>query len=119
MSNTLTISLHNLHFFAYHGLYAEEKKSGAEFEVNVSVAFQPGKMITALVETVNYENIFSLVKSEMQKPRELLETLAMDITQAIYLSYPSIKKIEISISKLRVPITGFSGSIAVRYEKEF
>ena len=119
MNNNLTISLNKLHFFAYHGLYAEEKKIGAEFEVSLSVSFQPEDKVTALDETVNYQKLYSLVKTEMKKPKELLETLVMEVAQAIHLSFPLIKKIEISITKLEVPISGFTGNVAAKYYKEY
>jgi dihydroneopterin aldolase len=119
MNNHLTISLNKLHFFAYHGLYSEEKKVGAEFEVSLSVAFQANDKITSLDETVNYEKLYALLKNEMQKPRELLETLVIEITQAIHLSFPAIKKIDISITKLQVPIVGFTGNVSVISSKEY
>ena len=119
MDNHLTISLNKLRFFAYHGLYAEEKKVGATFEINLSVSFSANDKITDLDETVNYEKLYALLKNEMQKPRELLETLAMEITQAIHLSFPSLKKIEITITKLQVPLVGFTGNVSVKYSKEY
>lgn len=115
----ITIELNNLHFFAYHGLYAEEKKIGAEYEVNLLVSFFPENKITALEETVNYEKLFLLLKTEMQKPRELLETLTMEITQTIHFTFPSVKKVEISITKLRVPVIGFTGNVMISYSKEY
>jgi dihydroneopterin aldolase len=119
MQGEITIELKKLHFFAYHGLYAEERKTGNEFEVNLAISFIPADKITALDETVNYEELYQLVKSEMQKPRDLLETLAMEITQAIHLSFSRVKKIEISIAKLQVPIIGFTGTVDVKYFKEY
>ena len=119
MNNVFTISLTGLRFFAYHGLYPEEKKLGAEFEVNVFVSFLPPDKITGIEETINYVKLFELLKEEMQKPRELLETFLMEITQSIHLSFPSIKKTEISITKLQAPIVGFKGDITVKYSKEF
>lgn len=119
MNDTIIIRLNNLHFFSYHGLYKEEKMIGAEFEVNLTVSFTPPDKIIALDETVNYEKLYQLVKEEMQKPRELLETLVVEITQAIHLSFPQIKKIDISICKLRVPIESFIGNIEVKYSKEY
>lgn len=115
----LTISLNHLHFFAYHGLYAEEKKIGTEFEVSLIVSFPAGNTISDLDNTVNYEKLFHLLKDEMQKPRELLETLVMEVTQSVHQSFPSIKKIEISITKLHPPIRGFTGNVSVKYLKEF
>ncbi|HWC52651.1 MAG TPA: dihydroneopterin aldolase [Chitinophagaceae bacterium] len=119
MNNTITIKLNKLLFFAYHGLFPEEKKIGAEFEVNLEVSYHPVDKITALEETIDYGKLYQLLKAEMQKPRELLETFVMEVAQIIYLSYPSIKKIELSVTKLQAPIAGFTGNVAVQYSKEF
>lgn len=119
MNDILTISLNHLRFFAYHGLYAEEKKIGAEFEVNLIVSFPAENTISELNNTVNYEKLFQLLKDEMQKPRELLETFAMEVSESIHQSFPSIKKNEISITKLHPPIKGFTGNVSVNYLKEF
>jgi dihydroneopterin aldolase len=119
MNNTITISLNKLRFFAYHGLFSEEKKIGAEFGVDLHVSYHPTDKITALDETIDYGKLYQLLKAEMQKPRELLETFVMEVTQAIYLSFPFVKKIDISITKLQAPIAGFTGNVAVQYSKEF
>jgi dihydroneopterin aldolase len=55
----------------------------------------------------------------MQKPRHLLETFLMEVAEIIHASFPQIKKIEISITKLHVPISKFTGTAGVRYSKEY
>jgi 7,8-dihydroneopterin aldolase/epimerase/oxygenase len=120
MSATITIELNNLHFHAFHGLYAEEKKTGNEFEVNLCVSCIPVEgTITDLTHTVNYTKLYELLKAEMQKPRELLETFVMEVTEQIYSSFPQIKKVKIGIAKLHPPIPKFTGRVGVVYEKEF
>jgi dihydroneopterin aldolase len=120
MSNLLTIDLKQLHFFAFHGLYEEEKKTGNEFEVNLSVDYKPGTVvISEIADTINYAELFDLVKAEMQKPRDLLETLAMEIVELIHSLYPQITKAVITITKLHPPITAFTGSVGVKYKKEW
>lgn len=120
MNNTLTIELKRLHFYAYHGLYAEEKKTGNEFEVNLSVSYEPiSGTVTDISDTVNYAKLYELVKTEMQKPRHLLETFVMETTEIIHLSFPQVKRIAISISKLHVPIAKFTGIASVSFVKEF
>ena len=116
----ITIELKQLRFLAYHGLYAEERKTGNEFEINLSVSFQPSSgTITGIADTVNYSSLYSLLKTEMQKPRHLLETLVMEVAEVIHVSFPQIKKIEISITKLHVPIAKFTGTAGVRYQKGY
>ena len=117
MAALITVELKQLHFFAYHGLYAEERKTGHEFEVNLFVSYLPvSGTITGISDTVNY---VELLKSEMQKPRELLETFVMEVSEIIHLSFSQIKKIEIAVTKLHPPITGFTGTVGVKYSKEY
>jgi len=120
MNDQITIELKHIRFFGYHGVYPQEKKEGGEFEVNLSLSFHPvGKKINSLDETVNYENLFELLKTEMQTPRELLETLAMEIIERIHEKFSRIKKAKIEIVKLKPPIEGLVGNVATAYSKEF
>ena len=119
MNGEISIEIKQLRFFGYHGLYPEEKKLGGDFEVNLSASFLPGKRIETLQDSFNYELIYKILKSEMKNPRELLETLAMDICQKLHEEFPQMKKAEVEVIKLNPPMAGFNGRIAVRYKKEF
>jgi 7,8-dihydroneopterin aldolase/epimerase/oxygenase len=120
MSGAITIELKHLRFLAYHGLYAEERKTGNEFEINLSVSYQPSSgTITGIADTVNYSELYALLKTEMQKPRHLLETLVMEVAERIHVSFPQIKKVEIAITKLQVPVAKFTGTAGVRYVKDY
>jgi len=120
MAGLISIELKQLRFSAYHGLYEEERKTGNEFEIDLVVSFLPaaGK-ITGVSDTVNYAELYALLKTEMQKPRHLLETLVMELAEIIHASFPQTKKIEISITKLHVPIAKFTGTAGVKYQKEY
>ena len=120
MPGEITIELKKLRFFAYHGLYAEERKTGNEFEVNLTVSYTPvSGTITHLDDTVNYTMLYELLKAEMQKPRDLLETFVMEVAEHIHSSFPQIKKVEIFITKLHPPIAKFIGTVGVKYCKEY
>jgi 7,8-dihydroneopterin aldolase/epimerase/oxygenase len=120
MAGLLTIELNKLRFFARHGLYAEEIKTGNEFEVNLSVSYLAETIvITDIAETINYVSLYELIKTVMQKPTPLLETVIMTIAEKIYQQFPHIKKTSISIAKLHPPIAKFIGEVGARYEKEY
>jgi dihydroneopterin aldolase len=120
LNNYLTISLTNLHFFAYHGLYAEERKTGNDFTIDLSVSYQPkAGTITDISDTIDYSRLYALVKAEMQKPRDLLETFVMEMTEIIHSSFPGIKKVDIGITKMHLPVAGFIGQAVVRYAKDY
>ena len=120
MKSLITIKLNQLRFFAYHGLYAEEKQTGNEFEVNITLTYPaPEVVIQDIAGTINYAEVYSLVKERMQQPTALLEMLAMEIAATIHKAFPQITTAEISIKKLHPPIKQFTGNVEVVYRKEY
>jgi 7,8-dihydroneopterin aldolase/epimerase/oxygenase len=120
MEGMITVELKQLRFFAHHGLYAEEKKTGNEFEVNLSVFYLPNQgTVTDISETINYALLYELVKNEMARPTGLLETVTMNIAAKIRTTFPLTKRISISITKLHPPILNFTGSVCVCFDKEY
>lgn len=116
----LKISLHQLIFHGYHGLYKEERSTGNEFEVNLDVYFQENSdRIVNLQDTINYGSLYDLVKARMELPEPLLETLAMDIAQKVKDRYPFIVEINVSVSKLILPLLNFQGKTGVTYYKKY
>jgi len=116
----VTIILKQLRFFAHHGLYEEERKVSNEFMVDLEVGFEsPVPVINKMNETINYIKLYELVKRYMLNTSDLIESLAMKITDDIHHLYPQVKKISISITKKYPPVINFSGNVAVSYEKEF
>jgi len=115
----IKIELHNLRFFAHHGMYEEEKKVANEFEVDLEVSFQAPETITSINESINYIKLYELVKKFMLQEQQLLETIAMNITNAIHEQFPQVKKISLTITKKYPPVINFSGNVAVSYVKEY
>lgn len=120
MPGLITIELSKLRYFAYHGLYAEEKKTGNDFEVSLTVSYIPAAMIiTGVASTIDYVTLAGIIKAQMNQPEDLLETVAMQIAEKTHLSFPQVKHVEISIMKLNPPIEQFTGQVGVRYRKEY
>jgi dihydroneopterin aldolase len=115
----VSIHLSNLKFYAYHGLFAEEKVLGGEYEVNAEVLVQSDDKVITIQQTVDYTAIYSLINQQMSVPTELLETLSQNMVNAIGLLDKRIKRVSIHIKKLHPPIEQFTGSIGVTYSKEF
>jgi len=120
MPGLLTISLNKIRFYGQHGLYAEERRVGNEFEIDLHVHYHTGdNVIHSMSSTINYVSLYNLLKAEMQQPRELLETFLMETVEKIHLAFPLIEKVEISILKLQAPIAGVQGAVGVQYYKDF
>lgn len=114
-----TIHLHHLEFFAFHGLYEEERVVGNKFVVSVDVDFESTQTIFLISETIDYTSIYEIVKSRMTISTNLIEVVAEDIITAIYQIFPQVKQIKISIQKSNPPIIGFKGNVGVSLQKNF
>jgi dihydroneopterin aldolase len=121
MSNAVcTIRIRAARFFAHHGLYREERKVANEFVVDLDVDLNPTvDVIVKMDETINYIKLYELVKKFMLSPTDLIETIAMNITEAIHGNFPAAKRVSITITKKYPPVINFSGNVAVTFQKEF
>ncbi len=120
MTDLFIISLNNVCFRAYHGLQPEERQKGNDFVVNMNVSYVPGSgTILSLDDTIDYAKLFEIINSTMQKPVDLLETLAQTIANNVHQQFPQVKEVIVSIEKLNPPIDRFSGSAGVKYKRQY
>ena len=115
----ITIHLNKLEFFAHHGLHDEEAIIGTTFEISVSLSFEPAGKITSINQTINYSDVYQLIEKHMTHPVALLEMLAENILEEIYLFDKRIKNINITINKIHPPLNNFIGQVGVTFHKEF
>ncbi len=104
------VSLKGLEFFAYHGYYNEEQKIGNKYVVNLTVTadLTMPSVSDQLAETINYEELYALVRACMQEKSRLLEHVAFRIGQAVFDRFTNVQTISLSVSKLNPPIGGIS-----------
>jgi dihydroneopterin aldolase len=69
------VVLEGLEFHAYHGVYPHERSSGNKFEVDVVIdtEFSDSAFRDELTGTINYEDVYAIVKDVMDRPAKLLE----------------------------------------------
>ena len=106
-----SIQLHNLEFYAYHGLLPQERVVGGHYRVDVELSLTPP--LRALTEdviddTVNYAEVYVLIRQQMEQPVNLLEHLAHRITQGLYAQFPQIQAVKLSVTKVTPPISGIA-----------
>lgn len=114
----MTIHLHNLKFFAFHGVHEEERILGGEFEVNADVSLHT-TVVESMNDTVNYVTVYELIKKRMAVPTVLLEILMQEIISDIKLLDERINSISIQIYKSNPPIHNFQGRVGVSIKKEW
>jgi dihydroneopterin aldolase len=113
------ISLEGMHFFGHHGYYDEEQKIGNKYEVDISldVDLEKAGGNDQLNDTINYEVVYDIVRSHMEKPARLLEHLAHNMAQEVMDRFPSVKSTEVSVSKFNPPIGGVCSRARVQISK--
>ena len=113
------VILEGLEFHAYHGVYPQERSSGNKFELDVEVEteFSDSAFKDDLSGTINYEDVYSVVKDEMSKPSKLLERVGHSIAEKILNSFPVALSVKISISKFNPPIGGVCRKASVTISK--
>jgi dihydroneopterin aldolase len=114
----MRISLDKLVFFGYHGLYAEEKKLGNTYIVDVVIDFTLKKsIIDNLDQTIDYVHVYALIKKWMEIPTPLLETLVGLMADDILKEQLLAEKVMVKITKQHLPIAEFEGTASVLIEK--
>lgn len=102
------IKVENIRVYAYHGCLQEETKIGSDYRVDLKVKadLQKSSRTDKLDDTVDYVFLNRIVKEEMAKPSQLLETVAKRILNRIFKEDKLVKKAYISVSKINPPIGG-------------
>lgn len=94
------ILLEGMRFYGYHGVNPEDRTLGQRFNVDVALAVDLRRPWRSddLAETVTYSDVYKLVRSiVVGQPRNLIETLAEEITAAILATYPPIVRVTVVV----------------------
>jgi dihydroneopterin aldolase len=100
------IILQEMRFYAYHGVLPQERIVGGDYTVSVEVDVD----ITSAVEndqldvTLNYAELYEVVRHEMLTPSDLLEHLAGRIGKAIMTAFPQVKAVDLTVMKDNPPM---------------
>lgn len=116
----VTVHLHKLIMYGFHGVYRDEHKTGNNYELNLDVTYEEkGPAFHGIRDVISYEDLFAIVKKIMQSPAELLEQLGENIILNIKQQYPPVSEICVSIYKLQPPIENLQGKVGVTLRKKF
>lgn len=108
ISNIGIIELEDMRFWAHHGCLEIERTEGNLFMVDFRGEIDLSKVLVTgeLADTVNYGDIYDVVKDEMAIPTDLLETITGRIAKRIADNFPEFKRFSIRVSKRRPPVDG-------------
>lgn len=115
------IALEGLKFFAYHGFYDHEREYGNQFviDIYVNTDFSSALEQDKLEVTLDYEELYSIVRQCMEQKHYLLEHLAGKIINAIHQKFTDIKHVKVRVSKLNPPVKGEVQRVFIELEQDF
>lgn len=110
-----------MRFYAFHGVMEQEKKVGNKFTVDIEIDAEVEKStITDNIEdTINYAEIYNIVKEQMAIPSNLLEHVAGRIIDKLHENIPQITGIRVKVSKINPPFGGDLLSASVTLDQTF
>ena len=116
------IALEDMRFYAYHGLYEEERIIGTNFVLDIFIETDIHSADTIkehgmdkLINTINYETVYDICKMQMRQEssEKLLETVLSNIVFALKKQFSTIQVVKTKIRKLNPPIGGYIGSASI------
>jgi dihydroneopterin aldolase len=102
------ITLENMKFHAYHGCLDFEKMDGNTFLVSLTMEFDTStaERTDNLADTLNYQEVYNVVKEQMETPSDLIEHVVRRIYDAVSQNFQQIQSLKVSLSKLNPPLGG-------------
>lgn len=101
------IRLEALRFYAYHGVLQQERNVGGFYTLDLCLTLSDASSAIAddnLAGTVNYAEVYELVRSEMATPSALLEHVAGRILTAVFERFPLVASAVVSVRKDNPPM---------------
>lgn len=117
----MKISLNEMVFYGYHGVYDEERRLGQRFIVTVHLDTDPetDKSIHSLDDTIDYTKVYDEIQTIMETHQfHLLEGCANTILDKLIQDFPLISKATVCIQKPSVAIRGSLRSVEVEISRQ-
>ncbi len=100
------ICLDNLRFHAFHGVLPQERITGNDYWVSLRIAYDISRAMESdqVEDTLNYAEVFELVRQEMAVPCNLIERVAGRIGDRLFGEFPEIGELDLRIVKVNPPM---------------
>ncbi len=108
------IVLEGMEFFAYHGHFKEEQIIGSRFLVDLELETDTSvpEVTDHLADTLNYQEVYGVVKREMEKKSYLLEHVTRRILDSVREAFPRVTHARIRVAKMNPPVGGTVSSVS-------
>lgn len=119
--NYTKLTLKNMVFYGYHGVYTEERRLGQQIAVDVEMLsdMKDAGLKDDLELTVNYVDVYDLVRQIVEtKQYNLIEAMAFAILNQLGEKY-QLKKITVRVRKPHPPVGGLVDAAECEVSKDF
>ncbi len=101
-----SIQLHEIRFYAYHGVMEQERRVGGDYVVSLSVDTDLSVPVVSdrVEDTLNYAALYDVVAREMNIPSQLLEHVAGRIGQGVLDAFPQVTALTVEVRKENPPM---------------
>lgn len=116
------IKITNLKVFAHHGVFPEETRDGQDFYVNAKLFLDCRKAgkTDNLSDSLNYGEVSHFITDFLQDHTyKLIESVAEQLAEAMLLSMPVLKGVEIELCKPHAPIGHPFENVSVTMKRQW
>ena len=102
--NKSYILLKGIRFYAYHGVAPQENLIGNEYVIDLKLGVDISKAMQTdeVTDTVNYAEVYNVIKTEMDISSKLLEYVG--IVKKLFEQFATIEDIDLLLSKRNPPM---------------
>lgn len=100
------IHINNIRLHARHGVLPQEQLTGNDYIINVRASYDISRAMQTddVADTLNYAEVYNIIKEEMSVPSKLIEHVAGRIANRLMDSYSQISSVMLRITKCNPPM---------------
>lgn len=100
------VHIDGIRLHARHGVLPQEQLTGNDYIINVRVGYDISRAMQTddVADTLNYAEVYNIIKEEMSTTSKLIEHVAGRIANRLMDSYSQISSVMLRITKCNPPM---------------
>lgn len=100
------VHIDGIRLHARHGVLPQEQLTGNDYIINVRASYDISRAMQTddVADTLNYAEVYNIIKEEMNVPSKLIEHVAGRIADRLMDSYSQISSVMLRITKCNPPM---------------
>lgn len=100
------VHIDGIRVHARHGVLPQEQLTGNDYIINVRASYDISRAMQTddVADTLNYAEVYNIIKEEMSVPSKLIEHVAGRIADRLMDSYSQISSVMLRITKCNPPM---------------